>query len=207
MELFIPMKNLELSIEREIDFMTLYELTPDELYFMKLLFYVQEGHNEFYNRFFQGTHLTKSVREVLQSLQEKGIINSSYEIPAVGESLNPRDVYFNKRVISSFLKHSDALGYELEEVYPDFLYINGRQFFLKNPGKYYHCAEDMYFAYGKAIKFNPQLHEEILELVQWGKENNLINTGICDFIAGHHWDSLRKLKEEGTTVFDTMTAL
>ena len=37
------MKNLELSIDREIEFMIKYQLTADELFFMKLIVLVPGG--------------------------------------------------------------------------------------------------------------------------------------------------------------------
>ena len=40
----MPMKNLELSIEKEIEFMIKYQLTSDELFLMKLIWYAQDNH-------------------------------------------------------------------------------------------------------------------------------------------------------------------
>ena len=201
------MINLELSIEREIDFLIQYNLTPDELFLIKLIFYAQNDHPEFLSEYFSENELTKSLRETLISLQEKGIINKTYIIPEKGEPLNPRDVDFNKRIVSSFLKHSQTLGMELFDAYPVFTVINGRTFSLRNITKLYKSLDEMCFEYGKAIKFNPDLHKEVLELLEWAKENNHISNGICDFIASHQWDTLKIMKEGGTTVFDTMTAI
>ena len=171
------MINLELSIDREIDFMIRYGLTPDELFLIKLIWYAQDGHNEYLSEYFSENQLTLELRDVLLSLQTKGIINKSYEVPQKGSILNPQDVDFNKNVVNSFLKHSQTLGMELFEAYPAYTVINGRTFSLRNVTKLFKSLDDMCFEYGKAIKFNPDLHQEVLELLEWGKENGHINSG------------------------------
>ena len=67
------MINLELSIEREIDFMIRYGLTPDELFLIKLIWYAQDGHNEYLSEYFSENQLTLELRDVLISLQKKGM--------------------------------------------------------------------------------------------------------------------------------------
>ena len=63
MELPAYMKNLELSIDREIQFMIKYQLTADELFFMKLIFYAQEDHEEYLHEFFSQNQLTTDPRD------------------------------------------------------------------------------------------------------------------------------------------------
>lgn len=196
------MINLELSIEREIDFMIRYGLTPDELFLIKLIWYAQDGHNEYLSEYFSENQLTLELRDVLISLQKKGIINKTYEVPQKGSILNPQDVDFNKSVVNSFLKHSQTLGMELFEAYPAFTIINGRTFSLRNITKLYKSLDDMCFEYGKAIKFNPDLHKEVLELLEWGKENGHVSSGICDFIASNQWLTLKELRDNGAEIYD-----
>lgn len=197
------MKNLELSIEREIDFLIKYNLTPDELFLIKLIWYAQDGHDEYLSEYFSENQLTLELRDVLLSLQKKGIINKTYEVPEKGNILNPNDVDFNKNVVNSFLKHSQTLGMELFETYPASIIINGRTFSLRNITKLYKSLDEMCFEYGKAIKFNPDIHKEVLELLEWGKENNHINSGLCDFIASHQWLTLQELRDNGAETFNT----
>lgn len=201
------MINLELSIEREIDFLIKYNLTPDELFLTRMIFYAQNDHPEFLSEYFSENQLTLELRDVLISLQNKGIINKSYCIPKKGEILNPLDVDFNKNVVNSFLKHSQTLGMELFEKYPAFTIINGRTFSLRNITKLYKSLDEMCFDYGKAIKFDPVVHEQVIELLEWAKENNQIQSGICDFIASHQWDTLQQLRDGGLTMFDSIESL
>lgn len=197
------MRNLELSIEREIDFLIHYNLTPDELFLMKLIWYAQDGHDEYFSEYFSENTLTLGLRSTMLSLQKKGIINSTYEVPEDGEILNPRDVDFNQNVIKTFLKHSLELGFELFEIYPVEIVVEGRQFDMRNFAKVYKSFDEMCFAYGKEIKFNPKKHQEILELVEWGKENNLITNNISSFIICHQWEYLEHLRDKGNGFFNT----
>ena len=197
------MRNLELSIEREIDFLIKYNLTPDELFLMKLIWYAQDGHPEYLSEYFSENQLTLELRDVLLSLQYKGIINKSYEVPEKGSILNPLDVDFNKNVVNSFLKHSLDLGMELFNAYPVFTIINGRTFSLRNITKLYKSLEEMAWEYGKAIKFDPEKHKEVIDLLEYGKENNLVQSGICDFIASNQWLTLKELRDGGTGFFNT----
>ena len=197
------MKNLELSIEREIDFLIKYNLTPDELFLIKLIWYAQDGHNEYLSEYFSENQLTLELRDVLLSLQKKGIINKTYVIPEKGSILNPNDINFNKNVVNSFLRHSQTLGMELFEAYPSSIVINGSTFSLRNITKLYKSLDEMCFEYGKAIKFNPETHKYILELLEWSKENGHIQSGICDFIASHQWLTLQELRDNGLETFNT----
>lgn len=196
------MKNLELSIDREIEFMIKYQLTADELFFMKLIFYAQEGH-DYLHDFFSQNQLTMEPRDLLFSLQNKGIINKSFMIPDKGIPFNPQDVEFNKRVTDQFLKHSQDMGMELFNAYPLYTTINGRQFSLRNISKNFKTFDDYCWEYGKSIKWDEQKHKEIMDLLEYAKDNSMISSGICDFIISRQWETLKALKDAGMGTFDT----
>lgn len=197
------MKNLELSIEKEIDFMIKYQLTSDELFLMKLIWYAQDEHPEYLQKYFSECKLGKEIRELLMSLRDKGIINKSYIIPEKGDIFNPNDVDFNKLVIKSFIQHSQELGLQLFDSYPAFTYVNGRPFSLRNITKLYRSLDEMCFAYGEAIKFDPEKHEEVLEILDYARDNNLINNNICQFIAERQWDMYKQLRDTDVGEFKT----
>lgn len=201
------MKYGELSIDREIDFMIKYNLTADELFVIRLIFYAMDDHDEYIKNYFSSCELTKPLREILEDLQDKGIINKSYIVPDKGEIFNAKDVDFNKNVIKSFLQHSNKMGMELFMSYPTTTIINGKVFSLRNITKLYKSIDDMSFQYGKMISFNPDKHQEIMELLEYGKENNLISGGICDFIASMKWEDLKELKDGGVTIYDNIESL
>ena len=197
------MKTFELSIDREIQFMIKYQLTPDEFFLMKLIFFAQEGQDKYISQFANECGFEKPIREILTSLQNKGVINKSYVVPQAGEIFNPQDVDFNKTVLNQFFQHSQDLGMELFEAYPPFTIINGKTFSLRNISKNFKDLDDMCWQYGRAIRFNQQKHEEIMELLEFGKENNLIHSGISDFILSQGWMALQVYKDEDMGVMNT----
>lgn len=194
----------EISIEREIQFMLKYSLTPEEYFLMRLIFLSQNDHDEYLSLFYSQGEYDKPVRELLISLQDKGIIVKDYKIPSQGQPFEAKDVILNKNFIKSYLQHSQALGMELFEHYPLFTTINGRQFSLRNIAKSFKTFDDFCYEYGKAIKFNPQKHQEILDLLDYAKENNLIQSGICDFVISRQWLTIEALKDGGYGTFETV---
>lgn len=203
MELPEYMKNLELSIEREIDFMIKYQLTADELFLIKLIFYAQDGHDEYISMFFSQDQLGKSIREILISLQTKGIINQTFTIPESGQVFNPQDVDFNKKVIKSLYQHSQDLGMDLFNIYPPYTYINGSPYSLRNFTKLYKSFDEMCFAYGKEIKFDLKKHEQIMNILEWAKDNNKIRNNLGQFIAERQWEMFEKMQNNDEDVFNT----
>lgn len=201
------MHNLELTIDREIDFMLKYELTADELFLIKLIFYAQEEHDEYIVRFFSRGKLTIDLKDLLGSLQEKGIINKSYKIPEKGMVFKPQDVDFNKRVLDSLFQHSSDLGMELFEAYPAYTNINGKMFSLRNVAKKFNSMDEFCWAYGKAIKFDLQKHQEILDILDWAKEGNYIHSGICDFVISQQWQTYELMKDGNNVTFDALESL
>lgn len=191
------MKRQEMSIDREIKFMIKYQLTADELFVLRLIFYAQEGHDEYISMFFTECQLSFSLKTILASLQSKGIINKSYVIPEEGTVFKPQDVEFNKDAVGQFLQHSIGMGMELFEAYPAYTIIQGRNFSLRNITKHFRDLDDMCWQYGRIIKFDRKKHEEIMELLAFGKENNLIHSGISDFILSHGWLALEAYRNEG----------
>ena len=184
------MHKFELSLERELDFMIKYGLTADEFYLMRLIFLAQDGHEEYMSRFFRECSLGMPIVDLLTSLQEKGVINKSYTIPAKGTIFEPKDVEFNKQVIKGFLQHSEDMGMELFQAYPAMTVINGKTFSLRNIAKFYKTFDDFTFAYGKEIKFDSQ-------------KNNLINSGLGDFIISRKWLDYQEMRDGGMGTFNT----
>lgn len=197
------MKHLELSIDREIDFMIKYGLTADELFLYKMIHFAQDEHPEYLSNFFSQNQLGSSILDLLKSLQDKGIINKSYKIPEKGTIFNPRSVDLNENVTRSFMQHSQDLGLELFEAYPNFTMINGKAFSLRNIAKNFKSFDDFCWEYGKAIKFNPLEHQRIMELLAYGVENNLIHSGICDFVISRQWQTIEAFQNGELETFNT----
>ena len=65
---------------------------------------------------------------------------------------------------------------------------------LRSVARKFDSLEDCYFKYGRAINWNPEKHNQIIELVKWAKENNIINCSLASFVINHGWIDLEALK-------------
>lgn len=169
-----------------------YNLTFDEFFliYMTLLARDEENHEEYINKWFSNGGKDR-LRDLFNSLKNKGIIHKDYN-PDV---YNPNNVEFNKNFLKGWYKQSGEMGQELFNEYPPFLSINGRLMSLRNIAKKFYSLDDFYFYYSSTIGHSPDKHKEIMELLKWGKDNDLIRVGILEFIASHKWDELKYLKE------------
>lgn len=190
------MKNLTLTLEEEISILDKYGLTPNELLVLRVLLLFQDDQEEELLQRLLVTLKRVEVpfRDVLVELQRKEIILKSYKVPKQGEVFDPLAIPINKNFIKNLYKCSFELGKELFEVYPQFGTINGTIVPLRGVSKKFDSLEQAYFKYGKSIGFNPERHERIIELVQWAKENNIINCSLASFIVNNGWHDLEALK-------------
>lgn len=191
------MKNLTLTLEEEISILDKYGLTPNELLILRVLLLFQDDQEE---ELLQRLLVTLKrigiqLREVLIELQKKEIILKSYKVPKQGEVFDPLSIPINKNFIKNLYKSSFELGKELFENYPQFGTINGTVVPLRGVSKKFDSLEQAYFKYGKSIGFNPEKHARIIELVQWAKDNNILNCSLASFIVNNGWFDLEALKE------------
>jgi hypothetical protein len=141
-------------------------------------------------------------RNMLEHLRSQGILLKSYNIPESGEIFKPETVIFNKNFLHKYWQWSGELGFELWLNYPDYAYINGVNYTLKNVAKFYKSLEEFFYAYGRAIGFKLDKHKDILDILEWAKDENLIRENIGAFVINRGWIGLQKLKDSG---FDGQT--
>ena len=94
-----------------------------------------------------------------------------------------------------FYKASFWLGKELFDVYPISTIVNGLEYKLRRVSKKFDSLEDAYRAYGKAISWKPKTHKHILQLIEWGKNNNYQFTTLDSFIVDNDWLNIEAMKE------------
>lgn len=188
------MKQFELN--EQILLQDKYKINADELLFISIILLIQDGDkSEFINNYLKLSGDSRgSIIDLITSLQHKGIITKEYKIPKKGEKFIPEDITFNKNFVKNFFKASFDLGISLWESYPLFATIQGSTVGIRSISKKYNSPEDAYRAYAKAIKYKPDIHEHILELLEWGKENNLINYTLASFIVDRRWEELEAFK-------------
>lgn len=205
------MKNLTLNLEEEISILSKYRITPNELTFIKTLLILQDEENEdLFKDYIESLYICNvKLREVLISLQKKEIILKSYKIPSEGESFDPYSIPFNKNFIKNLYKSSFELGKELFEIYPQMTVINGSLVTLRGVSKHFDSLEACYFRYGKAIGWNQERHEKVLDLIKWAKERDIIKQSLSSFVINNSWLDLEAIRngDSGNYNFDTIKAL
>lgn len=193
------MKHLTLTLEEEVCLLDKYGLTPNELLVVRILLILQDDGEEqlFQKLMVTLKHINLPFREVLEQLQKKEIILKSYKIPKSGEKFDPYAIPINKNFIKALYKSSFEMGKELFDSYPQFGNINGNLIPLRGISKKFDSLEQAYFKYGKSIGFNPEKHKTIIELVDWARENNILNCSLASFIVNEGWHDLNALKNNG----------
>lgn len=185
------------ELHDHIIFLEKFNINSEELLFSTLLLLIQNGEKyDFISHYFNLSLSCRSnIRDLLISLQNKGIITKEYKIPNTGERFIPEGVTFNKNFVKSFHKYSFDAGKELFDVYPLFGIINNNPVGIRSISKKFDSLEDFYRYYGKSINWNPEKHNHIIELVNWAKDNNLLVCSLANFVVDRKWEELEALRK------------
>ena len=197
------------NLEEQVVMLEKYQINSDELLFITVILLIQEGdENPYINLYFSlPTACRGSIRELLISLQDKQIITKEYKIPPSGTKFIPEDITFNKNFIKTFYKGSFWIGKELFEIYPISTVVNGVEYKLRRVSKKFDSLEDAYKAYGKAISWKPETHRKVMQLVEWGKQNNYQFTTLDSFIVDNDWLNIEAMQENGALDANTVRML
>lgn len=189
----------ELSLNEEIAIYIASGLTPTELFVLRLLFLAIDGDPKYLINYLSNVNNSKQLfRQILESLKEKKVINSTFKIPQEGETLNYKNIPINKNFIKSYLRESNDIGKEFFDSYPPFISINGKMCSIKNFTKAnLFSLEDFCIFYSKSIKNSGVTHERVMEALEYGKENNLINYSILEFIASRKYLEIEFIRSSG----------
>lgn len=181
------------SLNTQILFRNKYNIDDNELTLLEILLIAQEEEdNELVKLYFT---TTKNIRTNLIALQDAGIILKSYKIPEKGKGLDIYAIPINKNVTKDFYKSSFDMGKELFNAYPQFTTINNNVVGIRSVSKKFNSLEDFYRFYGKSIRNKPELHKYILDLIEWGKEHDVIATTLANFVIDQKWTELQALKD------------
>ena len=181
------------NLKNQILFRNKYKIDDNQLTLLEILLIAQnEEDNELVKMYFTST---KDIRLHLIYLQNIGIILKTYKIPNKGEKLDIYDIPINKNFIKDFYKSSFEMGKELFETYPQFGLINGSNVGIRSVSRKFNSLEDFYRFYGKTIRNKPEIHQHIIDLINWAKEQNVIVCSLCNFVIDHKWEELQALKD------------
>lgn len=188
---------VELNIDNEAILLNKYNLSPNEFYAMKCLLLFQiNGESKYLQSYFQLAEETRgNFRSILLALQKKSLIIRDFKIPAKGENIDLLQIPFNKTFVKSYCRNSLEMGKELLAVYPKFGNINGSIISLRTVASKFNSLEDAFKFYAKTIHYNAETHKEILSLVKWASDNDVINMSLSSFIINNSWNDLKDLKE------------
>lgn len=176
---------------------------------IRTLLLLQEGESKLFSDYFELLHNTSTdIIALITSLQEKSFILKSYKLPTKGDILDPYSISINKTFIKKFYKASNELGKELFDAYPQFCVIQNSMVGLRSISKKFDSLEDAFFKYAKSINWSTERHNHIIELIEWGKEHNLINYSLANFICDQRWIELEALHDGGSNInYDTIELL
>ena len=202
-----------LDLDNELIILEKYKLTPTELTILKYIILFQEDNSSDYLARYLGScqENRESFRDILVSLQDKNILLKSYKIPPKGSKFDPNDIKVNSNVVKTFWKSSFEIGKELFDTYPMFADINGNIVSIRSISKKFNTLEDAFRYYGKVIRWNPDVHNKIIELLKWEQDNGVhfINMSLSSFIIDQKWNELEALRngELANINFDTIRSL
>lgn len=187
------------NLEEQVVLLDKYKIDSNELLFITVILLIQEGDNNPYiNLYFSlPVGCRGNIRDLLTSLQNKQVITKEYKIPPSGTKFIPEDIIFNKNFIKTFYKGSFWIGKELFENYPISTIVNGVEYKLRRVSKKFDSLEDAYRAYGKAISWKPEIHQNIMQLIEWGKQNNYQFTTLDSFIVDNDWLNIAAVRDNG----------
>ena len=178
-----------------LNLMISYNLTESELMLIYLTFLAQDeqgSHAEYLVKWLSNGGQER-LRPLFESLKEKGIIKKNYN----PSSYIPDEIEFNKNFLKSWSKNTGEMGQELFDAYPPFLNTANKLYPLKNIAKKFNSLEEFYFHYSVSIKHSAETHKEVMELLEWGKENGHINYSILEFVISRKWLELKELRDNG----------
>lgn len=193
------MKYLRHDLDSELILMRDYKLNPNELFAIKVILLAQDGEYEYIQQFNQ----ILKLRLILESLQTKGIILKSWKLPKEGSKLDIEDIPFNQNFLKRYYRSAFEIGQELFETYPQSTVVQGQVFNLKTVSHKFDSLEQAFQKYAKQIKNNPDVHRQIIEDIEWGKENGYNFTTLDRFIVDMAHLALRAFREGNTINVNT----
>jgi hypothetical protein len=193
-------KYLNHNLHAELSLMEEYKLSPTELMCIKVILLAQDGEYEYLQQF--NTILNGGLRLVLETIQSKGIILKSYKLPKLGTSFVPEDVQFNQNFLKKYYRSAYEMGEELFNTYPQSAVVSGVVYNLRSVSKRFDSLETAFQKYAKIIKNNPELHQQILDDIRWGIENEYQGFTTLDrFIIDRGYEFLHSMRQgEGTNL-------
>ena len=183
-------KYLNHNLDNELILMDDYKINPNELFAIRVILLAQDGEYEYLQKFAK----IFPLRTILESLQSNGIILKSWKLPKEGSKLDVEDIPFNQNFLKKFYRSAFEMGEELFYTYPQSCIVNGTVYNLRSVSKRFDSLEQAFQKYAKGIKNNPELHQQIINDIKWGIENQYAGFTTLDrFIIDRGWEALHAM--------------
>lgn len=173
------------------DFLITKDLTPDEFLFLYTLYFTHYIHKEtgksIIKRYTEKFGVDENgTKKMMPESLKQSLINKGYLQRTEGTGSN--QYMLSPKFTDNFIDEYTA-GEEFYDLYPAMVKIQGVSIPLKTARR----AEirSLYFI---AIKGDAEEHKKVLEDIQYGIDNELINMKIINFVESEFWRELRKMR-------------
>lgn len=184
----------DLTFENESRLIVKYDISINEMYFVKCIIAAKEESPEFVQRYAEIPEKKRgNPRDMIEDLKEKRIIPKDFVLPdnEIGMEIIP----FTQQFRNDFYKGGLQLGQELFDAYPHFGSINDKIVPLRGVASKFGSMEAAFREYSRAIHYNTEIHDDIIKLVEWGNKNNIICQSLASFIINRAWNDLKEIKD------------
>lgn len=204
------MYKLSIDLDRKLEVMCKHTLNAEQWLFIELLWTYNDGRPEYMFKYFNECAKTTVPRDTLQALKDKKILASDYEVPGPDEEFEPDQVEFSKTFINNYFKLSFEAGQELWDLYPEYCQGSTSKLLIARSltTKGFNDHEALFQKYLKNIQYKVTNHLQVLEILAWAKEQQLLTFGIAEYVVSRKWNdhiALRDSGESGKHMFKVET--
>lgn len=194
-------------MDKELEILEKFSLDANEWYLIRCLFLSKyEGLNNYLIHFVTKSLPKGALRQMLVTLKEKRILSKKYKVPKEGEQFIVKDLEFHEPFLNKYFKTSNEMGRELFDAYPSYLVMNDGTFLPARNlvSKVVFKDQNAFFIfYCKQIKYNIQKHEQIMKALEFAKSNDLIRSGIVEYVVSEKYEDHIRTMTDGHGDFVT----
>lgn len=189
-----------IDIERQLNIMKLHSLTAEEWLLTELFMMAldEPKRSSYLSVYLNECKKDRLSLEIIQTLKDKGVFSKDTKIPVSGDTFRLENFKLSGTFLNNYFKSALEAGDELFQAYPQCVAIGEKIVSLTNitKGGYQH-QEDFFAKYNKQIRYSRSKHEEVLELLTWAKEHNLIHYGIVEYVTCKKWEEHARMRDSG----------
>lgn len=179
------------SLVEDMEIMEKLGVGPYQLFLLKMLYEAEEDRIPVYKSVARMKKMGILDLDALADLIAKDIVedyNNALKSETFIDYIELTPKALKALSLSSFKAR------ELMKTYPRLLEIQGKKYNLVNVGE-----AELANSYHKNLEITGYTHEQVMELVKWGKENDCMNVGLKKFADTQYWITLEEIKRSGSS--------